>query len=362
MSKHAFQPECLPVLIGSIPMDDHQKASELVMAYTPEIPLWVQLPAYPEEGMMAQFLPGMPGLVEEKDKRFVDTGCDGFEAELLAFYEEYMAVTAGGEALASSRFVMTPKTANGFFVFMNQMAGLSTMPVALKGQITGPVTFGTGVCDAQGRAIFYNEQLRDAAVKLLALKARWQVQQLKRFERPVIIFFDEPALAGYGSSAFISISKEEIQGCFKEVIDAVHQEGGLAGIHVCANADWSLLLDSPTDVVSFDAYAYFDKLALYPGEIRRFLKRGGILAWGIVPTLNAEDIDRESAESLTASWWEKVKTLEALGIESADILSQSLISPSCGTGSLSLSHAKRVLELTRAVSQSIRNPGINIKR
>jgi methionine synthase II (cobalamin-independent) len=238
---------------------------------------------------------------------------------------------------------------------MDQIALLSASPVAVKGQITGPITFATGVCDAEGRAIFYNEQLRDAAVKLLAMKARWQVRQLKRFGRPVIIFFDEPALAGYGSSAFISISKEEIHACFNEVIDAVHQEGGIAGIHVCANADWSLLFDSPTDVVSFDAYAYFDKLALYPDQIRNFLERGGILAWGIVPTLNAEDIDRESAESLTASWWEKVGKLEAMGIESAKILSQSLISPSCGTGSLSLSHAKRVLELTRAVSHAIRN-------
>ena len=192
MSEHGFQPECLPVLIGSIPMDDHQQASDLVMAFTPEIPLWVQLPAYPEEGMMAQFLPGMPGLAEEKDKRFIAATGERFEAELLAFYEEYMAVAAGGDFTASSRFVMTPETAKGFFVFMDQIERLSTLPVALKGQITGPVTFGTGVCDAEGRAIFYNEQLRDAAVKLLALKARWQVQQLRRFGRPVVIFFDEP--------------------------------------------------------------------------------------------------------------------------------------------------------------------------
>lgn len=355
MSEHGFVPGCLPVLIGSIPMDDHQKAAELVMAYTPEIPLWVQLPVYPEEGMMAQFLPGMPGLTEEKDKRFIDATGERFDAELLAFYEAYMTQTGGGESPASSPFAMTPKTASGFFVFMNQITKLPALPVALKGQITGPVTFGTGVRDAEGRAIFYNGQLRDAAVKLLAMKARWQVRQLKRFGRPVVIFFDEPALAGWGSSAFISISKEEIQTCFNEVIDAVHQEGGLAGIHVCANADWSLLLDSPTDVVSFDAYAYFDKFALYPEQIRRFIERGGILAWGIVPTLHAEDIDKESAESLTANWWEKVERLEAMGIESAKILSQSLISPSCGTGSLSLSHAKRVLELTRAVSLSIRN-------
>jgi hypothetical protein len=194
------------------------------------------------------------------------------------------------------------------------------------------------------------------------MKARWQVLQLKQFGLPVVIFFDEPALAGYGSSAFISITQTQIQNCFNEVIDAVHQEGGLAGIHVCANADWSLLLDSATDVVSFDAYAYFDKFALYPEQIRRFLERGGILAWGIVPTLNAEDIDNETTENLTAGWWEKVRKLETMGIDPAKILSQSLISPSCGTGSLSLMHAKRVLELTRAVSRSIRNSRINNRK
>ena len=35
------------------------------------------------------------------------------------------------------------------------------------------------------------------------------------------------------------------------------QEGGLVGVHVCANTDWSLVLDSSADIVSFDAYALF---------------------------------------------------------------------------------------------------------
>lgn len=350
-----FKPDCLPVLIGSVPLDDHVTASALVMTHTPEIPLWVQLPAYPEEGMMTQFLPGMPGVTLENNRWVINASGEKFESELLAFYEEYMAVTSGEKPLSPSRFEMTSATARGFFVFLEQIERLNPPPVALKGQITGPVTFGTGLCDVDGRAIFYNEQLRDAAVKLLAMKARWQVQQMKRFGQPVILFFDEPALAGYGSSAFISISKEEIQKCFEEVIQAVHEGGGLAGIHVCANADWSLLLDSPTDVVSFDAYSYFDKLTLYPEQLRRFFERNGILAWGIVPTLNAEDIGRESSETLTASWWEKAKKLEGMGIAFERIRAQSLISPSCGTGSLSLHHAKRVLELTAAVSASIRN-------
>jgi len=61
-------------------------------------------------------------------------------------------------------------------------------------------------------------------------------------------------LQGTGSSGLISISREEILICLDEMIEAVHTEGGLAGIHVCANTDWSLILDSSVDIVNFDAF------------------------------------------------------------------------------------------------------------
>ena len=57
-----FKGNALAVLIGSLPVADHDQAIRMVFKYTPEIPLWVQLPAYRQEGMMVQFLPGIPGL------------------------------------------------------------------------------------------------------------------------------------------------------------------------------------------------------------------------------------------------------------------------------------------------------------
>jgi methionine synthase II (cobalamin-independent) len=350
-----FQANALPALIGSLPLTDHGEAVNLVLKYTPEIPLWVQLPSHKEEGMMVQFLSGMPGLVTCGEKTFINTEKETFESELLEFYEDYLSVADGGKDLSDSRFGLETSTAAGFFEFLRKLEKTDIQPVALKGQITGPVTMGIGIVDQNSRAIFYDERLLDAMVKLIALKARWQVQKLKKFGFPVILFFDEPALAGFGSSAFISISKEEISACFTEVIDAVHAEGGIAGIHVCANAEWSLILDSSADIVSFDAYSYFDKFVLYPEQIRKFMESGGILAWGIVPTLHAEDLEKETADSLTALWEERAKGIESLGIDPSVIIAQSLITPSCGTGSLSLDQAEKVLRMTNEVSRKIRS-------
>ncbi len=351
--KADFKADAHPLLIGSIPTEDHDEALGLVTQYTPRLPLWAQLPAFREEGMMLQFLPGMPGYTEKDDKFFIDMNSETLEQEILAFYESYLMVTEGGAELDDSRFVLTDETAKGFFKLLAHLEKANGV-LGAKGQITGPLTFCTGVTDQDGRAIFYDDQMRDMAVKLLALKAKWQVRQFAKFNLPSIIFFDEPALAGFGSSQFISISRDDLSVAFEEVIQAVHDEDALAGIHVCANSDWSLLFDSSIDIVSFDAYAYFDNFILYGESLKKYLERGGIIAWGIVPTLNPEDVENEESETLLAKLNGQIERIEALGVERSLILAQSLITPSCGTGSLTLGQAEKVLRMTAEISASIR--------
>lgn len=349
-----FRPNGLPTLVGSFPLKDYHEAARLVLDHTPEIPLWVQLPVYPEEGMMAQFLPGMPGLSGSDNAPHVNTQDESFDDLQLKFYHEYMAVADGEADLNDTVFKMTSATAKGFFILMDQLKRPEPLPVAIKGQITGPITFGLGVKDENDRALFYNEQLRDMAVKLLAMKDAWQVEQLTPFGRPVMLWFDEPALAGFGSSAFIGISREEVAACFEEVFEAVHLRGALAGVHVCANTDWSLILDSNADIVNFDAHSYFDKFILYADQIKRFIHNGRILAWGIVPTLDDQAIANATTASLVADWNNKADQIIALGVDKKQLLSQSLITPSCGTGSLRPEQAAKVLQLTRDVSLAIR--------
>ncbi len=349
-----LEADCRALLIGSLPIDDHAAASDLVFRYTPDIPVWVQLPVYVHEGMLNQFLPGLPGIRSAADRFFVDTSAPDFDSQVLAFYEEYMAVTEGRTNIDRTRFALGADAAPGFAVLMERLAERPQAPVAVKGQVTGPFTFCTGVHDEKRQAIFYTPVLRDAAVKLLALKAVWQVRRLSRWGRPVILFFDEPALAGFGTSEFISVSREDVGACLTEVIAAVQAAGGIAGVHICANTDWSLVLDSSADIVNFDAFAFFDRFILYPESIRRFIAAGKTLAWGIVPTGDQDNIVTATAASLAETWHTQVGRIEALGIDRRRIVAQSLITPSCGTGTLPLELARKVLQLTREVSDRLR--------
>lgn len=351
--KGHFTPAARATLIGSLPVDDYGQALELIMAHTPHVPLWPQLPSNPLERMMNQFVEGLPGVVETGDKTYFDVAGADFEAEQLAFYEEYLAVAENPASILSSRFVVSQARARGIYELKKSVARCPQV-MAVKGQITGPFTLLTGLADQEHRLGYYNETFREIAVKALAMKGAWQVEFLKELHLPVIVFIDEPALAGLGSSAFISIAKDDIAQDLTEVIGAIKQAGGMAGIHVCANTDWNFLLALDLDILSFDAHGFFDRLITCKEQVHEFMARGGVLAWGIIPTADAVSIMNESCEELVALWERQADLLAGGRWDKAAIIAQSLITPSCGTGAIPLHAAEKVLALTRDVSAAIR--------
>lgn len=354
-----FFADGLPVLIGSVPLTDHGTALEWIFNATPKIPLWPQLPSNPLEQMMPQFAEGLPCITEEhpgdpQGRIFFDITRPGFEAEMLAFYEDYLSVVEDPSLLPGSRFQVGRERAAGLYLFVDALAGRDTL-TAVKGQVTGPFTMLTGIKDREGRAGYFDETIRDMVIKGISMKAAWQTRFLaEASSKPTLLFIDEPALAGLGSSAFIGVNADEIREMINEVAEAVHLAGGLAGIHVCANTDWSILLTSGIDILSFDAYGFFDKMAALRDEVSAFFDRGGIIAWGGVPTSSEEDLRKESTRSLTDMFTRQMQTFVTPERDMQALLRQSLITPSCGTGSLSREPAGRVLSLTRSTSEALR--------
>ncbi len=348
-----FRASGMPTLIGSLPVSDHGEALDIICSHTPEIPLWPQLPSNSREGMLTQFNENLPCIIDDSGRTLFSIENENFDDEMLAFFEDYIAVSEDPSLLPDSRFQVGRSNAEGIYRLKELAPSLKGVS-ALKGQITGPFTLLTGLHDRNKRLGYYDPTTRDIVVKGIAMKSAWQVSFLRSSGYPVILFIDEPALAGLGSSAFISVSKDDISQDLTEVIQAVHQNSGLAGIHVCANTDWDLLLSLDIDILSFDAFGFFDRLAGCRERLDAFLDRGGILAWGIVPTSEAEDIEGQTAETLASLWEKQAQQLTTGERDLKSLLAQTLITPSCGTGSLSRDLALRVLELTRDVSKILR--------
>lgn len=304
--------------------------------------------------MVAQFIEGLPGVVWlPSDRRlFFNTDAPVFDEGIVHFYEKYLAVTDGGDKSALEGFAVSARHSEGFYSFQEKLWFMDDIDGIkyLKGQVTGPITFGLALPDQEGKASYYNEQLRDMMVKCLGLKARWQIEKLSEFGKKTIIFIDEPILASFGSSTMIGVSRENVIKDLTEVIEAVHASDGLAAIHCCGNTDWAMVMETPVDIVSLDAYDYGETLLLYPDEVRAFVLRGGVIAWGIVPT--NERVATLTAEGLIFKYEGFLNQLAALGLSQETFRVASMFTPSCGAGSLSLSLTDNVMNTLRGVSRS----------
>lgn len=338
-----FQPAWLPAALGSLPLSDVVQAWDWTLKYLPHIPVWPQLPkrSY-QENMYAQFSENFPGIVVDlaAERTYVDRAQD-LDRDLERLYLAYLQ-----NDLEYGK--ISPPYAAGLHHLLNTEGLLQAQPVAIKGQVTGPISWGLVVTDQNRRPLLYDEIMADAVAKHLRLKAAWQEEQLQTIAPQTILFVDEPYMSSFGS-AFVSLSRDQVITLLEEVFAGIK---GLKGVHCCGNTDWSVLLDTSVDILSLDAYQYAESLALYPDAVAAFLERGGIIAWGIVPASPA--VEGETTESLVERLHSAMDLLVKKGIPLEKLLVAGLVTPSCGTGSLDRHTAERILQLTAEVSAQMR--------
>jgi len=331
---------CLPTAIGSMPHTDPVEACSQVTRYLKDIPAWPQLPNRAFlENMYAQYSQGFPGVVVKENSIYVDRSQD-LDKPLEQLYAAYLENDF-------DKYPVSADYAAGLHAFLS-LTNLS--PLAVKGQITGPISWGLTVTDENRRSIIYDDVLGDAVAKLLRLKAAWQEKVLSQISPNTIIFVDEPYMASFGS-AFVSISRERVISLLEEVFSGI---SGLKGTHCCGNTDWSVLLETSVDILHFDTYNYAQSLSLYPAEVKKFLNRNGTIAWGIVPN-EAEALAGETVASLKDRLEEAMAPFTRNGIRFKQLIEQGLLTPSCTLASLVTEEAAaRALELLVELSKAIR--------
>jgi len=330
---------CLPTAIGSMPHTNPGEACSVIMKYLPDIPIWPQLPRRsPKENMIIQFSEGFPGVVIDGDKIHIEPSAD-FESELEQIYIDC-------EQDNAHKYGISTEYAAGLYAFLSQATGSKIV----KGQVTGPVTWGLAVTSQDGLGILYDDTLAETAAKFLRLKASWQENILREISPNTIIFVDEPYLISLGS-VFTPIPEEKVPVLLEEVFRGIK---GIKGLHCCGNTNWSVILDTKIDILSFDAYNYASSLSTHSGKVKSFLERGGSIAWGIVPN-EEEALAKESLSGLRDRLEEAMAPFTRDGVKFRQIIAQGLVTPSCGLESLSPEAASQALELTAKLSRDLRS-------
>ncbi len=332
--------------IGSLPHIHPDEAIELIFKHIPQIPFWPQLPKRsPREGMLAQFSENMP-MLQAEGGSLVFKGQLDKDARLEEFYAAIIDNNL-------DYFGISDDFAVGLRAFSRALEKRGTSGIEyIKGQVTGPFTFSAGVSDSSGKALLHDEVMMQAISKGLAMKARWQARFLKKFGKEIIVFVDEPYLGCFGS-AYTPITRERAVSVLSEFTDSLTADGIHCGVHCCGNTDWSIFTDVPgLSIINFDAHDFLDRVILYADDLKGFFQRGGILCWGIVPTreFNEAGMVSRLKQKIEAA----VLAFANKGIDPRMLLNQSLISPSCGMGSLTIPDSRRILEVLSSLSEFLR--------
>ena len=295
--------------MGILPHDQVDPALQLALSV--DIPFWPQLPhvSYYEDMYVqaGEHFPGMVLLPEKNSLRF-DTN---------KFYEELPELLDHWSDL--DYFDISPAYSAVYHRFLElDLSGF----VAIRGQMEGPVSFGLKVLDEGDRPIIFNDEVRPLLMDFLARRVQAQLTRLKEKHPKAFMFVDEPGLQFVFSSVsgYTDISaKEDLDRFFSQIEPP-------RGIHLCGNPDWEFLLNRDIDILSMDTFTNGEILKAYSKHFKRFLERGGVIGWGIIPTWH-EAVGEANIEQLTEYLEGLWDVLVREGIDRDMLLAQSLLTP-----------------------------------
>jgi len=299
----------LTTAMAVMPHKDVDRALETALSL--DIPFWPQLPHYSYyEDMYVQASEHFPGILLDMEKQTLRFSMDKFMDELevaMAHFEEpeYFDISHT-YSIVYHRFLELD---------------LSDRP-AIRGQLEGPISFGFNVRDQNDRPILFDDTVRPFMLEFMAKRINIQLTRLKELNPNAFMFVDEPGLQ-FLFSAMAGYSDQAAKGDMENFFSMIDHP---RGVHLCGNPDWDFLLNLDLDILSLDIYTNGEVFSSYTASIKRFLDRGGVLVWGIVPT-NFEPFELENLNSLEERLTSLWVFLEEKGIDREFLLSRSLLSP-----------------------------------
>lgn len=292
-----------------MPHTDVDRALE--MALSLDVPFWPQLPNYSYyEDMYVQAAEHFPGIVLDVDKRTLRFSTEKFIQELETALEHFDDPTM---------FDVSETYSAVYHRFL--ALDLADRP-AIRGQLEGPISFGFNILDQDERPILFDDTVRPFMLDFMARRLNVQLERLKARNPNAFMFVDEPglqflfsAMAGYGDLK----AKGDLDQFFAQVDRP-------RGIHLCGNPDWDFLLNMDLDVLSMDVYTNAEIFSSYAKSIKKFLDRGGVIVWGIVPT-GFEAFQQEDLPSMIHRLETVWQILWDKGVDRDQMIAGSMISP-----------------------------------
>jgi hypothetical protein len=311
--------------MGIMPHKDVDKALDLAVGL--DIHFWPQLPHVSlYEDMYVQTSQNFPGIEINFDRARLAFHTERFQENLEAYF---------GKMEFPETYALTPQYSVVFQKFLSR--NLQTYR-AIRGQITGPVSFGFKVLDENLKPIIYNDEVKSILFDFIQKKVNLQYKALKGKNPNAFVWVDEPGL-GYVFSGLSGYNDQQAKEDYAQFMQGLE---GPKGLHLCAEVNLPYLLELGIEILSFDAFQIGFMPKEYTQSVAEFIKKGGVISWGIVPTefKALETQTPEKLASLLSSYWEIISENTSISLD--QIAEQALVAPArCCLVELTIEAAER---------------------
>lgn len=287
--------------VGSLPHTDPKRAASFVLETT-TVPYLPQLPnRHPEERMLVQWGDGL-------------CGCGAVDSSIGLGYGE--PIGARAEAFGGAHALLDV---------------LSSDVPTVKTQATGPVTLALGLLSAGHPG----QGLLDCVATGLIGRVEDHIALLaaRLPDADITLIFDEPGLSGLLVPGF-PITRDEAEHVLGKVLTRAPVP---AGIHCCADTDWSVVASVRPSLISWDIDSLGAAFVAHAEAIAAATWEGTGFIWGVAPT-QTQPLPGDPGVRLQRI----VGRLVMAGAKMDGLLEGAMFSPACGLAGLTEGQAEIV--------------------
>jgi len=287
--------------VGSLPHTDPKRAASFVLETT-TVPYLPQLPnRHPEERMLVQWGDGL-------------CGCGAVDSSIGLGYGE--PIGARAEAFGGAHALLDV---------------LSSDVPTVKTQATGPVTLALGLLSAGHPG----QGLLDCVATGLIGRVEDHIASLaaRLPDADITLIFDEPGLSGLLVPGF-PITRDEAEHVLGKVLTRAPVP---AGIHCCADTDWSVVASVRPSLISWDIDSLGAAFVAHTEAIAAATWEGTGFIWGVAPT-QTQPLPGDPGVRLQRI----VGRLVMAGAKMDGLLEGAMFSPACGLAGLTEGQAEIV--------------------
>jgi hypothetical protein len=338
---------CLPV--GALPYNTIKGTTAMLAKLFKETPYIPILPNVSQtDTMKNRVFANIPGVVYDSEKLILKVGTQEHKDNIADFEKAFNNPNIknlenyGFEAEFLEKYFQMIKKFKSKYAYIN---------------LLGPFTVSQILISTAKEQCLADKSYRKLFIHAICVKALWLIEKIKQINpntTPIVIL-EEPMFGQFGmvKRENNEVTADLVINLFSKVTEKLKKAGAIVGVQCFEKCDWSIPIKAGVDLISYDAYNNPNNLSIIPEILIDFLRKGGIINWGIVPVVSDTMV-----RGLTIDYLEKRLSSTIAGIVLAGVPAELLyrnimVSLNSDTDKLSILFAEKAILLATQLASRL---------